>query len=244
MSEAFKDTTMPLLTPTGKQYSLHKLVAMSTLMSPTHTAHFRPLIQAGGGDATSEIPSHHLYLSHGVQEHLLRVYDGLRGADATLSKAKFESWLATVQEQSIVNLDAEEYKFEQFLEAVYYNRGFEAIREVKPEEKDLTKPLSNYYVSSSHNTYLSGNQLMSKSTTDAYTNVSSNPPIFRASANQIGSYPWMPLHRDRRPQWRSTRQQIEREPLPNILPNSPIPKERAQTTYFWKHIIKSSGSCL
>ena len=236
LSEAFKDTTMPLLTPTGKQYSLHKLVAMSTLMSPTHTAHFRPLIQAGGGDATSEIPSHHLYLSHGVQEHLLRVYDGLRGADATLSKAKFESWLATVQEQSIVNLDAEEYKFEQFLEAVYYNRGFEAIREVKPEEKDLTKPLSNYYVSSSHNTYLSGNQLMSKSTTDAYTNVSSNPPIFRASANQIGSYPWMPLHRDRRPQWRSTRQQIEREPLPNIPQTPQSPKKEHK-----RHI---SGSTL
>ncbi|KAH7360098.1 BcPLC2, phospholipase C [Rhexocercosporidium sp. MPI-PUGE-AT-0058] len=160
---------MPLLTPTGKQYSLHKLVAMSTLMSPTHTAHFRPLIQAGGGDAVSEVPAHHLYLSHGVQEHLLRVYDELRGVEPTLSKAKLATWLATVQEQSVVDLDAEEYKFEQFLEAVYYNRGFEAIKEVK--EKDMTKPLSNYYVSSSHNTYLSGNQLMSKSTTDAYKNV-------------------------------------------------------------------------
>ncbi|KAH9224194.1 PLC-like phosphodiesterase [Leptodontidium sp. 2 PMI_412] len=160
---------MPLLTPTGKQYSLHKLVAMSTMMSPTHSAHFRPLVQAGGGDAKSEVPSRHLYLSHGVQEHLQRVYDGLRGVEPTLSKAKFEEWLATVQEQSVVELDAEEYKFEQFLEAVYYNRGFEAISEVK--EKDMTKPLSNYYISSSHNTYLSGNQLMSKSTTDAYKNV-------------------------------------------------------------------------
>ncbi|KAL2074009.1 hypothetical protein VTL71DRAFT_7787 [Oculimacula yallundae] len=160
---------MPLLTPTGKQYSLHKLVAMSTLMSPTHPAHFRPLIRAGGGDATSEVPSHLLYLSHGVQEHLLRVYDELRGAEPTLSKAKFGIWLSTVQEQEELKLDAEDYKFEQFLEAVYYNRGFEAIKEVK--EKDLTKPLSNYYVSSSHNTYLSGNQLMSKSTTDAYKSV-------------------------------------------------------------------------
>jgi hypothetical protein len=40
-----------------------------------------------------------------------------------------------------------------------------------PKPVDLSWPLSAYFISSSHNTYLSGNQLSSDSTTEAYTNV-------------------------------------------------------------------------
>jgi phosphatidylinositol phospholipase C delta len=162
---------MPLLTPSGKHFSLHKLMAMSTMMSPPpHGRLEHPLVEPHGGDAVLGDSSHHLYLSQAFQDHLERVYKKICGGNSVLSQEKLLSWLENTQGQTVAPSQKESYTFQEFLEVVYFNHGFEITKPVS-QEKDLSRPISNYFISSSHNTYLTGNQLSSKATTDAYKNV-------------------------------------------------------------------------
>lgn len=152
-----------------KKLSLHTALALSTMISPSHSTHLRPLVEGGGGHGDSEIPAHQLYLCHAIQARLKEVFQYLCAPKSTITKEQFRRFLSEVQNQSI-ELEKDEYNLGEFLQAIYYNGGFQAIRSLKAEDKDLTKPITNYYISSSHNTYLSGNQLASKSSTEAYKN--------------------------------------------------------------------------
>ncbi|KAH8816775.1 PLC-like phosphodiesterase [Xylogone sp. PMI_703] len=158
---------MPL--PSGNHVSLHTLMAVTTMFQPTHHLHLRHIEHTGSGkDITSPGSAHRFYLTDEIRYHLQSIYDNICAGEKTLSKDKFATWLNAVQHQPI-ELDKESYKFVEFLEAVYYNHGLDIVRPA--EEKNLSYPITNYYISSSHNTYLMGNQLSSKSSTDAYKNV-------------------------------------------------------------------------
>ncbi|KAL9059317.1 MAG: hypothetical protein Q9206_001540 [Seirophora lacunosa] len=84
--------------------------------------------------------------SHGVPE-----------ASSTASHASYSD---TLQSPSI--------DIKDLLSYMTSPQGNAAIR-LSPQ--DLSYPISNYFINSSHNTYLTGNQLYSESSTDAYKNV-------------------------------------------------------------------------
>lgn len=68
------------------------------------------------------------------------------------------------KQKSIGQTDSTEQGFDDFLKSLTPATS-------APIEVDTSHPISNYFISSSHNTYLTGNQLWSKSSTDAYKDV-------------------------------------------------------------------------
>lgn len=59
--------------------------------------------------------------------------------------------------------------FEGFVRYLNDPSNFAFVPEIiKPDEKDFQQPLSYYYISSSHNTYLTGHQLKGESSTEMY----------------------------------------------------------------------------
>ncbi|KAJ6787322.1 hypothetical protein PWT90_09296 [Aphanocladium album] len=111
----------------------------------------------------------HVHLGDDITTVLHDIYDELRGKDKLLSKAKFERFLLETQGEKSVSLKDEDYAVGEFTGTWFLNYPPDALAPL--HDKDLTQPLTDYFINSSHNTYLEGHQVLSKSSPEQYRNV-------------------------------------------------------------------------
>lgn len=112
-----------------------------------------------------------IYLSAAIQKHLRKIYDTCRDGQALVPGEQFQKFLEGTQGETAPKLPEDKYTFERFLEILWLDYGVDAMRPSPPAEKDLSRPLSNYFINSSHNTYLWGPQLLTRGSTNAYRRV-------------------------------------------------------------------------
>lgn len=115
-----------------------------------------------------------------ILDHLQRVYDGLVPdsarkitADAAVTdhdhQESTDYFMRFVQKEAQSRPPGFKLRgFTEFLE--YMTTSANAVAPLKVQ--DMTLPLPNYYSNSSHNTYLTGNQLYSECSSDVYKDVS------------------------------------------------------------------------
>ncbi|KAG5950962.1 hypothetical protein E4U53_004096, partial [Claviceps sorghi] len=130
------------------------------------------LHQAGGG-ASQALKATPL-LSATVVSYLKHVFESHATRDGKWSTSQIRRFIEQVQRNDDATpaatalLGGDDIDLKAFLA---YMASEDSAITLPWKTCDLSWPLSGYFISSSHNTYLSGNQLYSDSTTDAYTNV-------------------------------------------------------------------------
>ncbi|KAK8097113.1 PLC-like phosphodiesterase [Apiospora kogelbergensis] len=104
---------------------------------------------------------------------LQAIFDRHAGPDSRWSKEQTEAFFHHIQGDHPPpqqNETDEDLDFDRFV-LYMTSPAAEALGPAPAAQSDMSWPLNSYFVSSSHNTYLEGNQLTSDSTTEAYKKV-------------------------------------------------------------------------
>lgn len=143
-------------------------------LPPPHEA-----VHQGGGGISGDQRPHITTVSAVVMPYLERIFnchaDDSKAWDAdqatTFIRCTQAGDPSSPQDGLPADLQAKtELDFNDFLRYMTSD-ATNAVGPIPPEDQDLSYPLSSYFISSSHNTYLTGNQLSSDASTDAYKNV-------------------------------------------------------------------------
>lgn len=117
--------------------------------------------------ATSDLP----LLKDSTHEHIERIFTALRGREGDyITRERLEEFLVDSQGGLVRPLEKETYTLGDFV--YIWLHDYSAALRPLVGKRDLSKPITNYFISSSHNTYIGhGNQLNGEVSADAYREV-------------------------------------------------------------------------
>ncbi|EFX01967.1 phospholipase c [Grosmannia clavigera kw1407] len=156
----------------GPPERLHVTIAVDRPTKPTNATAAMPIIVLGHSTLARLQSVFQDMCRRTLSIALMPLAPAMMTQGHTLTQVRLARFLRDVQEEPrLPALTKDRYTFEDFLELLALSAGWDAQKLPDAKDLDTSHPISHYFVSSSHNTYLVGNQLSSDASVDEYRKV-------------------------------------------------------------------------